>query len=144
MQLDEKIINILNEHNINPTRQRQTILRYLYENEDHPSAEIIYYDLKERESHISRATVYNVLNLFEKEGIAKVISVNENIKYYDVDFSEHAHFVCDSCGGIFDCDLPNIFNKHAAFKIPREASIRSLDILVHGICSQCNIRQEEV
>ena len=65
----KKTAEILNKANIKPTLQRIHILRVLMNNKNHLSAEELYKILKEEVPSISRATVYNTLNLLSEKGV---------------------------------------------------------------------------
>ena len=61
--------SILREHEINPSAQRIAVARYVLHTDKHPSADEVWTKVKKRYPHISRATVYNTLNLFVEKGL---------------------------------------------------------------------------
>ena len=68
------ILDLLNEHHVLPTPQRMEVAEVLLSRPQHLSAEQILERLKAAGSRVSKATVYNTLNLFGERGCQKVRS----------------------------------------------------------------------
>lgn len=118
------------------TMQKLIILGYLRGVKTHPSADIVYKEVKKKLPSISQATVYRVLNNFEKKGEIQAISTKDNV-HFDGDISDHAHFVCEKCGKVYDvmneCAGCGILNK----KRVKAGVIKSYKINFYGICNVC-------
>ena len=81
---------------------RDIIYNYLYETKAHPSADMIYNDLKSVLPKLSLKTVYTNLRFFEEHGkVVRVANVNGSDRY-DANCEEHVHLVCDECGAVID------------------------------------------
>ena len=90
----------LKENNVRITPQRQIILKYLIENDNHPTVETIFNVLDKTFPNLSMATVYNNLRLFKKLNlIIELPSVDSGYRY---DFYDHPHLhaACDICNKI--------------------------------------------
>ena len=61
------------------SRQREAILAYLHSTKEHPTAEVIYEQVRKEYPRISLATVYRNLNLLVSCG--KVIKVNCGVRF---------------------------------------------------------------
>ena len=83
------------------TSQKQIILDYLMSIKTHPTAEQVFKQVRKKLPRISQGTVYRILNGFRKKCCAQIIPV-KGIAHFDGDVSSHAHFVCESCDGVFD------------------------------------------
>ena len=70
MQRNE-ILALLREHGVHPTTQRLEVADILLARPQHLSAEQLIERLRTNGSSISKATVYNTLNLFEEVGLVK-------------------------------------------------------------------------
>ena len=90
------------------TRQRTVVLEVLRSDKKHHTAEEIFILAKERMPTISRATVYNTLHYLEGARLIRRISGEGSPDRYDNSYELHGHLVCESCGGVFDIDIPNI------------------------------------
>ncbi len=99
----EDILNQLKAKGIRLTESRKAIIRYLMMSDQHPSADVIYYDLLPDNPGMSLATVYNNLKVLVEEGIVSEIKVNnDNTTYYDFMGHDHLNIVCEKCGQITD------------------------------------------
>jgi Fur family iron response transcriptional regulator len=92
----------LRDHGVKPTPQRMEIGMLLLASPTHMSAEQIIGDLRERGSRISKATVYNTLNLFSRHGIAREVAVDPNRLVYDSTTEPHHHFYNIDTGELTD------------------------------------------
>ena len=67
----KKVISILRAHKIQPTPQRIATARAVLNTKLHPSADEIWEKVKRECPTVSRATVYNTLNLLVDQGVSK-------------------------------------------------------------------------
>ncbi len=128
----EKVLDMLCKENIRPSYQRIKILEYLFDNKKHPTADMIYTELQNISPIISRATVYNTLNLFVEKGLVNSVNIDKNETRYDLLIKKHGHFFCNTCGNVYDFDYSNLsYNKLDNFNIEKE------EVLLKGICKYC-------
>ena len=78
------------------------VAEYVLTTDEHPSAEQVHTHVTKRWPYLSRATVYNTLNLFVKEGLLKQLVLSEGNVVFDSRFERHHHFVDDVTGRIED------------------------------------------
>lgn len=129
------LIRILKDAGIKPTSQRVLILDYLRNNLIHPSSEQIYQSLHKEVSALSRATVYNTVNIFKEKGLIRVLDTGDEVAHYDIDMEEHAHFRCYSCGKIWNVELPEHVEEE--LNLPEGFESQDMQILVKGLCRDC-------
>ncbi|MEM8685545.1 MAG: Fur family transcriptional regulator [Pseudomonadota bacterium] len=96
------ILNLLEQHGVMPTAQRLEIANILLSRPQHLSADQIIDSLKQQDSRVSKATVYNTLNLFGERGIVREIMVDPVRKYYDSTTHDHHHFYNVDTGELRD------------------------------------------
>ncbi|MEG0805879.1 MAG: transcriptional repressor [Lachnospiraceae bacterium] len=89
------------------SRQREAIKRSLMNRKDHPTAEMLYSDLKTEYPNISLGTVYRNLSLLTEVGEIQKISSRGTTDRYDGDTSSHNHFFCNTCNLVSDLDMDN-------------------------------------
>ena len=117
---------------------RDKIYEYLCGTKTHPSANMIYNDLKPSIPKLSLGTVYTNLKLFEELGqVIRVANVN-GFERYDADTSEHVHLVCDECGAVIDVMDADIRKAKKACQVG-QAKIKSIHIVLHGTCEKCSV-----
>ena len=91
-------------HDVLPTAQRVEIAEVLLRKPQHLSAEQIIDILKTNGSAVSKATVYNTLKLFSKNGLIKELNVDPSRRYYDSTTHAHHHFYNVETGELIDID----------------------------------------
>lgn len=87
---------------INPSAQRVAVAQYVLHTEDHPSADEVWTRVRKRFPHVSRATIYNTLNLFVEKGLLRQFVLTEGRVVFDPNTSDHHHFVDEETGKIHD------------------------------------------
>ena len=97
------VIALLQQHGITPTQQRVHIGRLLFAKPQHVSAEQVLTLVNEGEiEQVSKATVYNTLNLFASKGILREIIVDPTKVFYDSNTHAHHHFFNVDTGELMD------------------------------------------
>jgi len=135
MELKEKIAG-LNEKGCTLTIQRHAVLEYLYENRTHPTVEKIYYSLKEKFSTISKATVYNTLELLSNYGFIQEITIEKGKLHFDYEVKPHHHFFCRKCNHVYDVYVEGGYPL-AGKKMIDGHKIEELRPYIIGTCSEC-------
>ena len=94
-------VAILQNHGIQPSAQRVAVADYVLQTVEHPSADLVWNRVKARVPYISRATVYNTLNLFVAKGLLRALTLAEDSVVFDPNVEKHHHLV-DESGTIHD------------------------------------------
>ena len=120
------------------SRQRQEILDFLIESYDHPTAEEVYKEVKERGSTASKGTVYRNLNFLVEKGIIEKVSMSNGADRYDYKKTPHNHAICVKCNKVFDFEY-NFNMKKISKEISKQVKIEKLSeyVTVQGICKKC-------
>jgi Fe2+ or Zn2+ uptake regulation protein len=93
---------ILRERGIKPSAQRVAVAEYILSTEDHPSADEVFAHVRKSFRTISRATVYNTLNLFVRRGLLRSLVLTEGRVVFDPNVRPHHHFIDEETGRIID------------------------------------------
>ena len=88
----DDMAGLLREHGINPTHQRIEIAYALFSRQEHLSADQIMAVVNDRHSEVSKATVYNTLNLFKQHKLVREVIVDPSKVFYDPNTGPHHHF----------------------------------------------------
>jgi len=118
------------------THQRTAIYAMLAATESHPSPEEVYTQIRGDLPSISLATVYKVLDLFNRYGFLRKVSTEGQVARYDANTMPHHHQVCSRCGVIRDVvmDLPGELNQEGN----HDFKVSHCDIIFHGVCGSCS------
>jgi Fur family iron response transcriptional regulator len=93
---------VLRAHGIQPSAQRLAVAAYVLDTDEHPTAEEVLRHATRNLPMISRATVYNTLNLFVRKGLVRELVLSEGRTVFDCNVDQHHHFIDDATGTIHD------------------------------------------
>jgi Fe2+ or Zn2+ uptake regulation protein len=130
----ENIGEYLKSNGIKPSLQRMKIFEYLVGTKEHPTVDMIYKKLVKEMPTLSKTTVYNTLNLFVKNDIAHIITIEENETRYDADVSVHGHFKCTECEKVYDFLIEN---EDIHITDLKNFQINQKHVYFRGICEIC-------
>lgn len=122
------------------TPQREHVYDVLMQKRDHPTAEEVFIRSKKGTPEISMATVYNCLDALVKCGLVKQVAVQRGAARFCPNMDEHGHFYCESCGSVFDIDLPA--KRRAPVDMPKGFTVDHYEIAVHGVCPECGRKKK--
>lgn len=97
-----QIERVLENHLIRPTSQRVDIASVLLAKPQHLSAEQVFAQVNTRGDLVSKATVYNTLNLFVDKGLIKQVIIDSRYVFYDSNTNPHHHFYNEDTGLLQD------------------------------------------
>ncbi len=90
------------------SKQRDMIMSFLLTRKDHPTADIVYTNMRQQLPNISLGTVYRNLTLLSDIGDIQRLRLGDGTDHFDADTSPHYHFICTDCGSVIDLDMENI------------------------------------
>ncbi len=119
------------------TPQRMAIYRFLLETNQHPSAEMVYRQVKKTFPGISLDTVNRTLLTLNQKGFAFVVEGSGDAKRFDGNLSSHQHFKCIKCKRIIDFYHKPFENIPVPKSIGRKFIILRKTVCFEGICDLC-------
>lgn len=116
------------------SKQREEIYAVLTGTKSHPTAEWIYEQVRKSDPTVSLGTVYRNLASLCEQGKAIIVETSDKKTHYDGCVKDHAHFVCNICGGVFDaesgdCDCSELLKN--GFTVQRTS------VVFYGVCPEC-------
>ncbi len=101
MKRDEAV-RLLRAHGVQPSAQRVVVAERILDSEAHPSADQLFAEVRRALPVISRATVYNTLNLLVRKGLLRELVLTPGRVVFDPKLTPHHHFIDEQTGVIHD------------------------------------------
>ncbi len=97
------------------------VAEYVLRTDEHPSADEVWKRVKKQFPMVSRATIYNTLNLFVDRGLLRQFVLTEGRVVFDPMIEDHHHFIDEETGTIYDVPWD-------ALAVPNVAKLRGFDV----------------
>ena len=116
------------------SEQRDRIYQAVCASREHPTAQMIYDELRPRMPKLTLGTVYRNLQQMARDG--RLVEIDGPVARFDATIHPHTHLRCQSCGSVADVELPY----DAA--LDRVCRMEGWNIIGHnlmftGICPAC-------
>jgi Fur family iron response transcriptional regulator len=129
MQSRADLTQLLIAHGVMPTAQRIEVAQVMLTRPQHLSAEQIIAGIRANGSRVSKATVYNTLNLFCERGLLRTVEVDPTRLYYDSSTEPHHHFYNVDTGELTDIPLEGV-TLHVDERLPPGTEPAGVDVVV--------------
>jgi Fur family transcriptional regulator, ferric uptake regulator len=106
-EVKQKFVEYLERQQQRKTPERFAILDEIYSNKEHFDVETLFEHMKDRNYRVSRATVYNTLDLLLDCGLVIKHQFGKNISRFEraYGFRQHDHLICNHCNEVLEfCD----------------------------------------
>lgn len=137
----EDLTNKLVNKGLKVTPQRMSILEAVYNLDNHPTAENIISEIRQKQPHIATGTVYKVLETLVENDIIKRVKTEKDIMRYDGIYESHHHLYCSTCDQIEDyndTELDKILLDHFKTKKLAGFKIEEFVLQIKGKFDNCN------
>lgn len=128
------------------TPERFLVLDAVLEYDGHFGADELYIDMRNKKINVSRATVYNTLELLSECGLVLRRNFGDNRTSYEKcdGKTSHDHIVCNSCGKIVEVSSPETIEliKNIINNLGFEFEYESYSLNIYGRCkdkSSCKV-----
>jgi Fur family ferric uptake transcriptional regulator len=132
-------IDYLQANKLKLTPHRELILETFLENEGHRSVEDIYHTVKAIDPRIGYTTVYRMMKLLIRCGLAREIELADGITRYEHLFNHehHDHLICMECGNSIEFYNPEIEALQDAASAQLGFKVLDHKLQIYGVCSNC-------
>jgi Fur family iron response transcriptional regulator len=124
-----RIQALLVENAIRPTSQRVEIAALMFSQPQHLSADLILSRVNRTGAKVSKATVYNTLNLFAKKGLIREVIIDSGKVFYDSNTDAHHHIYNEDTGMLLDVAADKMLIENLPV-IPANTETTGIDVII--------------
>lgn len=119
------------------TPQRMAVYKALIETKEHPSADVLYKQVRKTFPNISLDTVNRTLLTFAEMGTAFIVEGSGDAKRFDGGLSKHQHFKCIRCKKIIDFHHKPFDNIAVPKCLKDKFTVLRKTVYFEGFCDLC-------
>ncbi len=145
-KIKQLLTDYLEKHNLRKTQERYSILEMIYSREGHFDADSLYSEMKQNNVKVSRATVYNTLDLLVKAGLIVKHQFRGDHALYEkaYGFYQHDHLICKDCGKILEFCFPAIGEIYKMVEKKFNFAVEKHSLILYGHCQNKNCENKKL
>ncbi|MEE9372566.1 MAG: transcriptional repressor [Saprospiraceae bacterium] len=139
-EVKNKFSQYLENNNNRKTHERFAILDEIYSNQTHFDAESLYVKMKKSDYRVSRATVYNTIDVLLKCNLIKKHNFGDNMFFFEKTYgvTPHHHMICKTCKSIIEFEGFGVREFSHQISKSKQFKIEDICLNVYGKCEKCN------
>lgn len=137
----EKFTEFLEKRELRKTSERYAILEEIYSSSGHFDADALFLKLKNKH-RVSRATVYNTLDLLVECELVMKHQFGKNQAVYEKSFGsrQHDHLICLDCQQVVEFCDPRIQTIQNTVEDLLQFDVVSHSLVLHASCKKANCK----
>lgn len=133
----EQLAQLCRDCGLKVTPQRMAVLSALIGTDAHPTADMVFQQIRDRFPGLSFDTVNRSLQTFVQTGLLDIVEGQGGARRFDPNTVSHHHFLCRHCGDVIDFECDVFDRLEVPAEIGRKHKVLKKRVVIHGVCERC-------